>query len=174
MPIFFMRKPFLLRERAAANRGNRRLCQAALLAATVATTVIRTMSRSRSPEAERFPAISVRQPAADQIVRGTKRRDVRSRPSRFRGWILIHASQTLRRGDLAMGSPDPERGKLLGIARLEDCVKEGDGWSYVWAKPHRFRVAVPCRGHYSIPFYVPASLVRGTPAARRTPGRLKG
>jgi len=130
------------------------------------------MVRSRPPTAERFPAISVRQPAADQIVRGTKRRDVRSRPSKFRGWILIHASQTFRRGDLSKGAPEPERGKLLGIARLEDCVKEGDGWSYVWAKPQRFRVAVPCRGHYSIPFYVPASLVRGTPAARVAPGRI--
>lgn len=130
------------------------------------------MARSRPPSAERFPAISVRQPAADEILRGTKRRDVRSRPSRFRGWILIHASQTLRRADLAKDGPEPERGKLLGLARLEDCVKDAGGWSYVWAKPHRFRVAVPCRGHYSIPFYVPASLLRGTPAARVTPGRV--
>jgi len=100
------------------------------------------MVRSRPLAAERFPAISVRQPAADQIVRGTKRHDVRSRPSKFRGWILIHASQTFRRADLSKTAPEPERGKLLGIARLEDCVKEGDGWSYVWAKPQRFRVAV--------------------------------
>ncbi|MDQ5873339.1 MAG: ASCH domain-containing protein [Acidobacteriota bacterium] len=130
------------------------------------------MVRSRPSAADRFPAISVRQPAADEIVRGKKRRDVRSRPSRFRGWILIHASQTFRRAELPTGAPEPERGKLLGIARLEDCVKEGDGWSYVWTKPQRFRVAVPCRGHYSIPFYVPASLVRGTPAARVKPGTL--
>lgn len=130
------------------------------------------MARSRPPDADRFPAISVRQPGADQIVRGAKRRDVRSRPSKFRGWILVHASQTFRRADLAKGAPEPERGKLLGIARLEDCVKDGDGWNYVWAKPRRFRVAVPFRGHYSIPFYVPASLVRGTPAARVTPGKV--
>lgn len=132
------------------------------------------MARTRPPASDKYPAISVRQPGADEIVRGTKRRDVRSRPSKFRGWILIHASQTLRRAELSKRSPDPERGKILGIARLEDCVKEGAGWSYVWAKPKRFRVAVPCRGHYSIPFYVPASLVRGTPAARVTPGRLEG
>ncbi|MDQ5856683.1 MAG: ASCH domain-containing protein [Acidobacteriota bacterium] len=130
------------------------------------------MARSRPPDPDRFPAISVRQPSADQIVRGTKRHDVRSRPSRFRGWILIHASRTLRRADFAKGTPEPERGKIVGIARLEDCVKDGDGWSYVWAKPRRFRVAVPCRGHYSIPFYVPASLVRGTPAARVAPGKI--
>ena len=132
------------------------------------------MARSRPPAAGRFPAISVRQPAAGEIVRGTKRRDVRSRPSSFRGWILIHASRTLRRTDFPKGSPEPERGKILGMARLEDCVKDGDGWSYVWTNPKRFRVPVPSRGHYSIPFYVPASLVRGTPAARVTPGRILG
>src|SRR5687768_1310706 len=130
------------------------------------------MARKSPSDADRFPAISVRQPAADQIVLGTKRRDVRSRPSRFRGWMLIHASRTLRRADLPKGSAEPERGKIVGLARLDDCVKEADGWSYVWAKPRRFRVAVPCRGHYSIPFYVPASLVRGTPAARVTPGKV--
>jgi hypothetical protein len=132
------------------------------------------MARRRPPAADRIPAVSIRQPSADEIVRGTKRRDVRSRPSNFRGWILIHASRTLRRADLPKDAPEPERGKLLGFARLEDCVKDGDGWSYVWSKPHRFRVAVPCRGHYSIPFYVPASLVRATAAARVAPGRIVG
>ena len=128
------------------------------------------MPRSRPSAAERFPAISVRQPAADRIVRGALRRDVRSRPSKFRGWILIHASQTFRRSDLPTDAPQPERGKLLGIACLEDCVAEGKGWAYVWARPKRFRVAVPCRGHYSIPFYVPRSLVKGTPAEKVKPG----
>jgi len=73
-----------------------------------------------------------------------------------------------------MDAGELERGKLLGLARLEDCVKDGDAWAYVWKSPRRFRTAIPCRGHYSIPFYVPASLVRGTPAARVTPGRLEG
>ena len=132
------------------------------------------MARPKPSSPERFPAISVRQPAADGIVRGTTRRDVRSRPSRFRGWILVHASQAIRRADFPKDSPEPERGKIVGMARLADCVASGDAWTYVWEKPQRFRVAVPCRGHYSIPFYVPASLVRGTPAARVTPGKVVG
>ncbi|HEV8231168.1 MAG TPA: hypothetical protein VGQ75_02380, partial [Thermoanaerobaculia bacterium] len=111
----------------------------------------------------------------DRIVRGERRRDSRSRPTRFRGWILVHASQTLSRADDAKtDSEDLERGKLLGIVQLEDCVKSGDGWVYVWKNPRRFRTAIPCRGHYSIPFYVAASLVRGTPAAKVTPGKLQG
>jgi hypothetical protein len=122
----------------------------------------------------RYPAISLQQPNADRIVRGEKRRDSRSRPTRFRGWILVHASQSLRReGSERPGGSDLERGKILGIVRLVDCVRDGDAWTYVWKSPRRFRSAIPCRGHYSIPFYVPAKLVAGTPAARMNPGTLR-
>jgi hypothetical protein len=121
----------------------------------------------------RYPAISVQQPNADRNVRGEKGRDSRSRTTRFRGSILVHASQTLRRDDSGRpGDADLERGKLLGIVQLADCVPDGEAWTYVWKSPRRFRTAIPCRGHYSIPFYVPAKLVAGTPAARVTPGAL--
>ena len=124
--------------------------------------------------AERFPAISVRQPAADRIVRGAMRRDRRTRPTRFRGWILVHASLTFRREKGAKSrDAELERGKLLGIVQLEDCVKNRDGWTYVWKNPRRFSTAIPFRGHYSIPFYVPVSLLRETPAARMSPGTLQ-
>jgi hypothetical protein len=122
----------------------------------------------------RFPAISVRQPNADRIIRGEQRGDSRSRPTHFRGWILLHASQTLRREDSSKADDgDLERGKLLGIVKLDDCVKDGDGWTYVWKSPRRFRTAIACRGHYSIPFYVPAKLLRGTPAEKVKPGKLE-
>lgn len=133
------------------------------------------MPRARTKEFSRFPAISVRQPNADRIIRGEKRRDVRSRPTRFRGWILVHASQTLPRQDASKsGDRELERGALLGMVQLEGCVKDGDGWAYLWKSPRRFRTAIACRGHYSIPFYVPASLLRGTPAEKVSPGKLEG
>ena len=123
----------------------------------------------------RFPAISLQQPNADRIVRGEMRRDSRSRSTRFRGWILVHASQTLRReGSGRPGDADLERGKLLGIVQLADCVRDGDAWTYLWKNPRRFRKAIPCRGHYSIPFYVAVDLLHGTPAARINPGALQG
>ncbi len=140
------------------------------------------MARS-DPSADRFPAISVRQPAADLIVRGALRRDRRTRPTRFRGWMLVHASRAVRREDVARHRAalglerdavyEPEVGKLVGIAWLADCVAQGKEWSYVWSRPKRFRVAVPCRGHYSIPFYVPAALVAGTPAEKLKAGKLE-
>jgi len=121
----------------------------------------------------RFPAISIRQPSADRILRGALKRDVRSRPTRFRGWILLHASRTLSREERAKTKTDGlETGKVVGLVQLEDCVRDGEGWAYVWKRPRRFRTAIPCRGHYSIPFYVPASLVAGTPASKVTPGTL--
>jgi hypothetical protein len=126
------------------------------------------------PRAEKkhpgFPAISLRQPNADRIIRGEKRRDRRSRPTRFRGWLLVHASLAKSADE----STDRERGKLLGLVQLEDCVKDGDGWTYVWKSPRRFRTAIACRGHYSIPFYVPAKLVSESPAATVRPGKLEG
>jgi hypothetical protein len=130
------------------------------------------MSRAKKNDHPGFPAISVRQPNANRIIRGERHRDRRSRPTRFRGWLLLHASQTLRREEVAKEEADLERGKLLGIVQLDDCVKEGDGWTYVWKNPRRFRTAVACRGHYSIPFYVPRKLITGTPAAKVTPGGL--
>lgn len=122
----------------------------------------------------RFPAISLKQPNADRVVRGQMRRDSRSRPTRFRGWILLHASQTFRRDDATReGDADLARGKILGLVQLADCVKDGDRWTYVWKNPRRFRSAIPYRGHYSIPFYVPVSILRETPAARMSPGTLQ-
>jgi ASCH domain len=126
------------------------------------------MPRAEEKKHSGFPAISLRQPNADRVIRGKKRRDTRSRPTRFRGWILVHASLAKSAGE----STDRERGKLLGLVQLENCVKEGDGWTYAWKSPRRFRTAIACRGHYSIPFYVPGKLVRGTPAEKVTPGAL--
>jgi len=141
------------------------------------------MPRPAHSAVDRFPAISVRQPSADLIVRGAMRRDRRSRPTRFRGWVLVHAAQAVRREEVvrhraALGLDRneeyaPERGKIVGIAWLEDCVADGSEWAYVWSRPRRFRTAVPYRGHYSIPFYVPASVVKGTPAEKVKPGKLE-
>jgi hypothetical protein len=132
------------------------------------------MPRAETKKHSGFPAISLRQPNADRIIRGEKRRDRRSRPTRFRGSLLLHASKTLRRdGAGKEKGGELERGKLLGLVQLEDCVKDGDGWTYVWKSPRRFRTAIACRGHHSIPFYVPRRLVAGTPAAKVTPGKLE-
>lgn len=130
---------------------------------------------ARDERAKRFPAISVRQPNAGRIISGELPHDIRSRPTRFRGWILLHASRTFRRdGSTNVDGAAPEFGKLLGLVKLADCVEDGEGWKYVWRSPRRFRAPVACRGHYSIPFYVPAKLVAGTAAARLSPGKLEG
>ena len=134
-------------------------------------SVRRSRSERRGPVT--YPAISLRQPNADRVIRGEIGQDSRSRPTRFRGWILLHASQTVAREEGAgSDASELDRGKLLGLVRLDDCVADGDAWTYVWKSPRRFRTPIPCRGHYSIPFYVPAKLVAGTPAAKVTPGSL--
>ena len=88
------------------------------------------MARAEEEKHPGFPAISVRQPNADRIMRGEKGRDTRSRPTHFRGWILLHASRTFRPKDASKPEDaELERGKLLGIVQLDDCVKDGDGWT---------------------------------------------
>ena len=120
-----------------------------------------------------FPAISVRQPNAERIIAGEMRHDTRSRPTRFRGWILVHASRSFpRRASMKTGRAVPELGKLLGLVKLDDCVADGAGWKYVWKSPRRFRTPIACRGHYSIPFYVPSKLV-AAPTAGFSPGKLE-
>ena len=44
-----------------------------------------------------FAALSVRQPCADLLVLGEKDVENRSKPIRYRGWLLIHASKTRER-----------------------------------------------------------------------------
>jgi hypothetical protein len=130
---------------------------------------------ARDERAKTFPAISIRQPNAGRIIAGELPHDIRSRPTRFRGWILLHASRTFRRGEgTKVDGAGLEVGKLLGLVKLADCVADGKAWKYVWRNPRRFRTPVACRGHYSIPFYVPVKLVAGTPAAKVTAGRLEG
>jgi hypothetical protein len=130
---------------------------------------------AREQRTKKFPAISVRQPNAGRIIAGEIRHDRRSRPTRFRGWILVHASRTYRARDFVdAGGTAPELGKLLGLVKLADCIADGEQWKYVWRSPRRFRTPIACPGHYSIPFYVPTKLVAASLAARIPPGKLEG
>lgn len=71
-------------------------------------------------------ALSVRQPYADQIIKGTKRVENRSRPTKVRGRIYIYASET-------PASPKGEvlpRGVIIGTVEISNCT--GDPDNYRW------------------------------------------
>src|SRR5262245_33737392 len=91
-------------------------------------------SRSKSMSIKMFPALSVQQPFADLIVDGKKDVENRTRWSRFRGYLLIHAPGTVRkdsvdahRKQLGLGRDDeytPETGAILGLVEITDAVLE--------------------------------------------------
>jgi hypothetical protein len=139
-----------------------------------------------------FPALSVRQPWADFIVIGLKDVENRSKATRFRGTILIHASRTL---DIGAGVSDaeiaaleqaglwkkgeeeylPSTGAIIGMVDIVDCVTAHDspyfegphGW--VLKNAVLFDRPIEFTGKVGI-FYVPRDLLRGTPAEAAAAG----
>lgn len=95
-----------------------------------------------------IPALTIRQPWADAVIRGDKTVENRTWRTAFRGTIAIHAGtylDTKPRGNpealaLAYGDrprEDFDRGVVLGLARLVDCHLQGDdrcGCSAPWAE----------------------------------------
>lgn len=85
-------------------------------------------------------ALSIRQPWAWLILHGGKDIENRCWPTRFRGFVLIHASKGMTRGEyaaaqeyaLARGitklpaAADLERGGVVGVVRIVDCVARSD------------------------------------------------
>jgi tetratricopeptide (TPR) repeat protein len=141
-----------------------------------------------------FPALSIRQPWANYVVLGIKDIENRSKPTNFRGTILIQASQTIdydagltdeeREALLDAGllekdaeSYDPITGAIIGMVDIVDCVVhhpslyfEGPfGW--VLANPILFKNPVEFKGKVGI-FYVPRDLLVDTPAAATKAGEV--
>ena len=89
-------------------------------------------------------ALSIRQPNAEAILRGVKKIEYRSGPTKVRGRFLIYASQ--RRygreeeaelmddyGIKDVSCDDLPRGVLIGTVELHDC----DGGDWRLCKPER-------------------------------------
>lgn len=138
-----------------------------------------------------FRAISIRQPWADLILRGVKDIENRSRPTRFRGWVLVHAGLRINRAALEEsavrrglarrgrdGDYQPDTGAILGMVEIVDCVDWhrsswfGGPWGYVLARPVRFARPIPFLGQLGF-FRVRVRRLRGTRAAAVTPGGLR-
>ncbi len=98
-------------------------------------------------------ALSIRHPWVEAILAGAKTIEIRARPTRHRGELLLHASRTWTRRETeaveqlrALGldarRPPPERtGAILGKARLVDCrlMTEAD-WPPALLEPRSGRL----------------------------------
>ncbi len=129
-------------------------------------------------------ALSVCQPWAWAIVAGIKTVENRSRPTRHRGPLAIHASKSRRylAGDYARllpGLPSVEQldyGALVGVVEVGDCVPvaevEGDPfavgpWCWLLRGVRRIR-PVPFKGQVGL-FTVPDRLMEPLRLCRTAP-----
>ena len=91
-------------------------------------------------------AISIRQPWVEQILRGTKRKEYRSVPTRIRERVYLYASLKLE------GSPSDWRrlgrepgqlpaGRIVGTVEIADCRWNSrlECYEYILVRPKRLR-----------------------------------
>lgn len=90
-------------------------------------------------------AISIRQPYAEQILRGLKVREYRSVPTNIRERVYIYASQ--HAGDwhdydlLGYDASKLPRGVLIGTVEIVGCEwhQKADSYAYLLAEPRRLK-----------------------------------
>lgn len=112
-------------------------------------------------------ALSIRQPWAELILRGEKDVENRSRPTKHRGPLVVHASGTPNKEAMAeYGFDALPMGCLVGIVDVVDCSEEvASPWheegyqGWYLANPRRFARPVPWKGSLGF-FNVPRRVVR--------------
>lgn len=90
-------------------------------------------------------AISIQQPFVEQILKGVKRREYRSRPTRITGRVYLYASLKVRQ-DLAewrkagLGISEAPTGLIVGTVEIVGCVRDRQGgYAYLLSNPRRLR-----------------------------------
>jgi hypothetical protein len=90
-------------------------------------------------------AISIRQPLVEQILRGIKKKEFRSRSTNIRERVYLYAALTPRREPALWRSVGCEPGDLptgviVGSVEIADCKLLPDGtFAYVLKNPKRIR-----------------------------------
>lgn len=120
-------------------------------------------------------AISIRQPWAFAIFRLGKDIENRTRPTKFRGPLLIHASKTWskegynfitnRLDEFVLSEKQHVFGAIIGQVTLIDCVSESDSrwffgdYGFEIENPIEFLKPIPWKGQLGI-FDIPDQIVR--------------
>jgi hypothetical protein len=93
-------------------------------------------------------ALSIRQPWAGLIVAGVKTLEIRTWATRRRGWLAIHASKTIDTRPEAWRWVRPDlqaiceqRGGLIGVANLIDCIAYTTRAAFVADRPQHCNAA---------------------------------
>ncbi len=96
-------------------------------------------------------APSIRQPYAEQILRGIKKIEYRSRPTSIRERVYIYASLTPGRAkdfdSMGLAPGDLPVGVLVGTVEVTDCSGEPGDYKWHLKRPKRLRRMVRPRKH---------------------------
>lgn len=87
-------------------------------------------------------ALSVRQPFAEQIIKGCKPIEFRSIHTNIRGRIYIYASKSpIKEAFERLGKVpgDLPAGVLIGTVEVIDCIEKPDEYYWVLANPKRLK-----------------------------------
>lgn len=76
--------------------------------------------------AGRCHALSIRQPWVHHILHDGKDVENRDWPTRYRGWVLLHASKNASEDRDLIRRHNMPLGGICGAARIVDCVKDMD------------------------------------------------
>ncbi|GAB4403393.1 MAG: hypothetical protein OHK003_31250 [Anaerolineales bacterium] len=95
-----------------------------------------------SPEKIQNLALSVRQPFAEQIMRGTKKIEYRTVPANIRGRVYIYASKQPRVDAYEKMGVEPgtfPAGVIVGTVEIIDCIEKNGEYHWVLANPERLK-----------------------------------
>ena len=93
---------------------------------------------------KRRRALSIRQPYAEEILRGTKQYEYRSTRTRILNErVYIYASmqpgEIKRFESLGLEPGDLPTGVLVGTMEIEECVRNRTGWAWRIKNPQRLK-----------------------------------
>ena len=107
----------------------------------------------RSADVPSGRAISIQQPFVEEILRGVKRYEYRSRQTHIRGRVYLYASK--RNGDdsrwikLRLQPGDLPTGVIVGSVEIVDCkyFEEEDYYGYKLKHPKRYKTHLVPENH---------------------------
>lgn len=87
-------------------------------------------------------AISIHAPFAYAICLGLKTEEYRTQPTKRKGWVLIHASQSKASDEYFItyniDKSTVKRGAIIGAVQVTDCIGSDNNWAYQLSSPVLF------------------------------------
>lgn len=110
-------------------------------------------------EARLKRALSIRQPYAEQILRGIKKIEYRSQPTKIRERVYIYASQTSGAiedfEEMNLEPGELPTGVLVGTVEVSDCTGYLGGYEWHLANPQRLNQPLKPENHPQPAWFFP-------------------